>query len=352
MQATGREKLLGALALIGCVFCWGVVPVILRQLAPVINAWTANGIRYPLAALCYWPVLWWFYRRHEVDGTLLKRSLVPALFAWLGQVFWGLAPYYLPASAIGFYVRFSMVAALGAAMLLFRDERRLLVTPRFYVGLLLVVGGFLWFSMVQEVDSTHAAATRHWQGFLIMLACSLFFGFYGVSVRYALSDVNPILGFAVVSQFVSVGTITTMLLWGDMERLPALNSTDWFRVASSTLLGISFGHILMYYSVKRLGASITSSVQTLTPFVTAVIALWVLGEVMTADQWAGGIVMVVGALVLIVTQPKKHRPPRPEAAHCQDDAAAAPLEVGVGSLAVADEDPATLPSCYNGRSIE
>ncbi len=321
--------MLGALALLGCVFCWGVVPVILRQLTPVIDAWTANGIRYPLAALCYWPLLWWFARQGMIDHRLLRRSWVPALFAWLGQVFWGLAPYYLPASSIGFYVRFSMVAALGAAMVLFRDERRLLLMPRFYVGLFLVVGGFIYFSLGQETALGAAAAARHWRGLLIMLACSLFFGFYGVSVRYYLSDVNPILGFAVVSQFVSIGTISTMLLWGDMSRLPGLVAVDWTRVASSTLLGISFGHILMYYSVKRLGASITSSVQTLTPFVTAVIAIGVLGELMNLEQWGGGIVMVVGALILIVTQPRPES--APPAAPRRDPSTDEPLEVALSA---------------------
>ncbi len=321
MLATRREKLLGALALLGCVLCWGVVPVILRQLAPKIDEWVANGVRYPLAAVFYWPILWWCWRKGMIDADLLRRSLVPALFAWLGQVFWGRAPYYLPASEIGFYVRFSMVAALAGAMFFFRDERRLLLMPRFYIGLVLVVGGFLWFSLAQEDFS----AGGHWKGLLIMLACSLFFGFYGVSVRYYLSDVNPILGFAIVSQFVSVGTFSTMLSWGDTSRLFELVGVDWLRVAGSTLLGISLGHIFMYYSVKRLGASITSSVQTLTPFVTAVLALWVLDEVMTGWQWVGGCVMIAGALVLIMTQPRA-APSAPPATETTEDE---PLEIAV-----------------------
>lgn len=301
MNTSRRQKILGALALFGCVLCWGVVPVILRQLVDRIDAWTANGIRYPLAAVFYWPFLWWYRKRGVLSHAIIKRSIVPACFALLGQVFWGLAPYYLPASAIGFYVRFSMVAALAGAMFLFHDERRLLFVPRFHFGLALVVGGFLWFSLAQGVETE----AGHWLGVLIMLACSLFFGFYGVSVRYYLNDVNPLLGFAVVSQFVSLGTLSLMGLFGDMSHVPLLNAVDWLRIAISTLLGISLGHIFMYTSVRALGASITSSVQTLTPFVTAVLALWVLGERMTFWQWFGGIAMILGALVLVVTQPRK-----------------------------------------------
>jgi len=230
--------------------------------------------------------------------------LIPAVFAWLGQVFWGLAPYYLPASAIGFYVRFSMVPALTVAMFLFRDERRLLLVPRFYWGLALIVGGFLWFSLVQG----SARLPGHWIGVSVMLACSLFFGLYGVSVRYFLRTKSPVLSFAVVAQYVSVGTFSTMVLWGDTQNIPLLDGSDWLRIAISTLLGISFGHIFMYVSIRALGAAITSSVQTLTPFVTVAMAALMLSEQMTRSQWFAGVTMVVGALVLVVTKPPKGDP--------------------------------------------
>ena len=304
LHSSRRQKVFGAMALLGCVLCWGVVPVILRQLTGSINAWSANGIRYPLAAVCYWPVLWFAWSNGKLDKDLLRLALIPAVFAWLGQVFWGLAPYYLPASAIGFYVRFSMVPALTVAMFLFRDERRLLLVPRFYWGLALIVGGFLWFSLVQG----SARLPGHWIGVSVMLACSLFFGLYGVSVRYFLRTKSPVLSFAVVAQYVSVGTFSTMVLWGDTQNIPLLDGSDWLRIAISTLLGISFGHIFMYVSIRALGAAITSSVQTLTPFVTVAMAALMLSEQMTRSQWFAGVTMVVGALVLVVTKPPKGDP--------------------------------------------
>ena len=57
--------------------------------------------------------------------------VVPSLLALVAQVFWALAPYYLPATAIGFFVRLSLLWSLIAAMILFPDERRLLKLPQF-----------------------------------------------------------------------------------------------------------------------------------------------------------------------------------------------------------------------------
>ena len=304
-MANRKPIILAVLALLGCVFCWGVVPVILRQLVHAFNPWTANGIRYPLAAICYWPFLFVAWRRGQLTQDLLRRTLVPASFALLGQVFWGMAPYYLPASAIGFYVRFSMVVAMAAGMFLFHDERKLLRSSLFHAGLILVIVGTVWFSTGEEADSSWGSV----MGIAVMMLCATFFGCYGVSVRYFLGDVNPVLGFAIVSQLVSIGTLIGMGLYGDPETLWTLDGADWLRVFLSTVLGISLGHIFMYSAVRVLGATISSAIQSLTPFVTAASAFWVLGEVMTPVQWLAGTTLVVGATLLVLA--RAHRPNRP-----------------------------------------
>ena len=68
---------------------------------------------------------------------------------------------------------------------------------------------------------------------------------------------------------------------------------------SSALLGIAMGHVMLYVAVQRLGAAITSSCQTLMPFVTAAVAGITLSEALTAWQWIAGCVMVAGAIVLL-----------------------------------------------------
>ena len=65
------------------------------------------------------------------------------------------------------------------------------------------------------------------------------------------------------------------------------------------LLGIALGHIMMYIAVQRLGAAITSSCQTLMPFVTAAAASFALSESLSRPQWIAGSVMILGAIVLL-----------------------------------------------------
>jgi len=288
----------GAAFLLANILCWAAVPVLLRYLTGTLDAWTANGFRYPLASVLYWPILIVAWRSGHLDRQVFQRCIVPSLFALGGQVLWALAPYYLPASAIGFFMRFSLVFAFSGAMILFPDERKLLGLPKFYVGLLLLVGGFILMSVSKLQFDAEVTAT----GIVIILLCGVFFGFYGVSVRYFLRGINPLIGFGIVSHYVSAGTLIAMFAWGDYRLLFTVSSVDWIALVGSSVLGIALGHFFLYAAVSRLGAAVTSGAQTLTPFPTMLLAGWFLHERMTGLEWISGLTMVAGAAVLLVAQ--------------------------------------------------
>lgn len=291
----------GILALWGGVLCWGVTPVILRRLTPFLDAWTANGIRYPLAAILYWPLLVVCFRHGQLTIGVVRQCLVPAFLAMSGQVFWSLAHYELLASEIGFLIRLSMVWSIVGSMVMFRDERRLLSRPGFHVGVVLIVGGFLvmtWSSGHRPTsDVVHAG--NHTLGVIWILLCGLSFGLYMVSVRSCLSRMDPLLAFGIVAQIVSLGLVVGMVFGGDVTAIGRQSGFAWMLIIASSLLGIAFGHILMYAAVHRLGTAITSSCQTLMPFITATVASVTLSETLIARQWLGGIVIVLGAMTLL-----------------------------------------------------
>lgn len=299
--STNRElggEMTGSAFLLANIVCWSAVPVLLRYLTGSIDAWTANGVRYPMSSILYWPVLLSAWRTGELGGETLRRCIVPSIFAFGGQVFWALAPYYLPASAIGFFLRSSLAFALAGAMWLFPDERRLLRSPKFYAGLGLLIGGFVVMS-IRKVQLDAEVTTT---GIVIMLLCSVFFGCYGVSVRYFLHGINPLVGFGLVSHYVSFGTVTAMLAWGDYQRLYGLPYQDWMVLGGSSLVGVALGHFFLYSAVTRLGAAITSGAQTLTPFLTLLLAGWFLQERLSGLEWAAGLTMVVGTIMLLWAQ--------------------------------------------------
>lgn len=316
MNGTETERQLsggisGVAFLAGNVLCWAAVPVLLRYLAGLLDAWTANGVRYPMAAVVYWPILIVAWRSGSLDRQALGRCVVPSILALGGQILWALAPYYLPASTIGFLMRISLVFALTAAMILFRDERKLLFFVWFHVGLCLTVIGFVVMSVSKLRFGEEVSAT----GIAIMLGCGLLFGLYGVSVRYFLRGMSPLLGFGIVSHYVSLGTVVAMFGWGDPGDLQLVSGRDWWVLVGSSILGIALGHYFLYAAVARLGAAVTSAAQTPAPFLTMLLAAWFLGESMTRLEWGAGVAMVCGAALLLHAQNRlAATPPHPMSA--------------------------------------
>ena len=101
----------GTLAVLANVCIWGSTPVLLKDLTVYLpdDPWTANGIRYPIAAVLLWPALYLAWQRGDLGSRVLSRALVPAAFAFIGQIFWAAAPYYIQANAIGFFIKASTI---------------------------------------------------------------------------------------------------------------------------------------------------------------------------------------------------------------------------------------------------
>jgi drug/metabolite transporter (DMT)-like permease len=191
-----------------------------------------------------------------------------------------------------------MIWSLLGALILFPDERQLLRQPRFYLGMVLSVAGYLLISLPGDRAAFHSSVP----GIVLVSICSLMFGLYAVSVRRFLPQRHPVFAFGVVAQLVSLGTLSGLAFRGDIGRLWTLHPSDWGLVVGSSVLGIALGHFLMYAAVQRLGAALTTSCQSLTPFVTAALASATLGESLSPTQWLAGWVMTAGALVLMMIE--------------------------------------------------
>lgn len=277
----------------------------LREIATenYLDAWTANGLRYPLAAVLYWPILFFARRSGRFDPGLFRRAIVPALVTFCGQILWAMAPYHLEATLIAFLIQSAVLWTLTGAMLLFPDERRLLRSPVFYSGIILAVIGVTALSVSQGALEKGSSTT----GVVIILCCGLFFGLYAVTVRYFMRNDSPLLAFGIVSNYVSIGTLTLMFCFGNLSLIPAMSLTGWSVMSLSSVLGIAMAHFFLYTAIQRVGASISNGVNLVIPFVTLLLAYFALGETMSGSEWLAGLVMVMGAALLFLSQTRIRR---------------------------------------------
>jgi len=280
------------LSLIGAVLCWGMVPPMLKYLARpefVPDGFTANAIRYPIAALFWLPWLVWGLGNGQVKA-LWRVALIPSAVNIAGQTFWAISPYYLDASLAAFLFQISSVFSILAAFVVFSDERPLARDGQFWVGTVLAVCGFVLLSVPSLSSSTGGTPV----GILVISQCGLFMAFYGVSVRYVLGNRHPLVLFSLVAAYTSIGCLVMAPL-GQPAALLRLSGPILGLVIVSALVGIAFAHGFFYITVQRLGVALSYLVLMTTPLISFAVSAVTLGERFSTVQWLGGITLLVGS---------------------------------------------------------
>ena len=297
-------------ALLGAIISWGMIPVMLRYLAvpaKVPDGFTSNLARYPVAALACLPWLIWGIRRGEVRGLWLA-ALVPAVINTIGQTLFAWAPYFENAGLLSFLLRIAVVWSIMIAFIVFPDERRLARSGRFWSGAILAISGFVALSYPRLAHS----GGHTLKGLTVILTCSLFWAFYGVSVRYVMNKRHPLVMFSIISSYSCVGLVGLAPL-GQPAAVLELSTYDWALLVGSALMGISFAHGLYYIAVQRMGVAVCELGLLIAPFISLAGSHLISGETFTHLQWLGGGVLLLGAaLAMDSRRGRLPKPPEPE----------------------------------------
>jgi len=317
MDPHPRRSLSGVLFIVLTLFGWASAPLFLRYFRVYIDAWTANGWRYGIAALFWTPFLVAAIIRRKAPARLWIAALLPTAFNVTGQVLYALAPYYIDPGFFAFLLRSQIVFVTLGAWLLFPAERGVLRSPVFWLGILIVMLGSVGTVAFGPGWPTGGTA----RGVLYSVISGAFFAGYGVAVRRNMHGVNSALSFAVISQQTAVVLISLMLIFGRNHGADALQlgGPRFALLTASSFIGIGIAHVFYYAALARLGVSISGGVMLLMPFFTAVASFFIFREKLTVGQWICGSFAVVGAALMLSTQnrlrddaPRKPSPPPDE----------------------------------------
>ncbi len=293
-------------ALMAAVLAWGSIPLFLKHFTTYMDAWTVNGVRYLVGALLLLP---WLRRAADSEAgrsNLWRNAVVPSLVNSVSQAGFALIPYFVPASIMGFGMRASFLFALAGSLWLLPEERRLVVSRLFWAGGAICIAGIValfWGSLRQAMASV--------PGLLILFGDAAAWGFYGVSVRKYMRGHPPHRSFAVISLYTAGILTVLMFAFGRVSDLANQDASTLGLIVLSAAIGISLGHVLMYYVLGHLGVIIESGAEMATPFVTFVGAALIFGERLSALQWLGGLGVIAGCALMIGAH-KRH--PQPNAA--------------------------------------
>lgn len=306
-KAGGSGRALGLLTVVLTLAGWTSIPLFLRWFTKDIDAWTANGWRYGISALIWLPPLLLGWYRKNLPAGLWRAALVPCLWNIPAQALFALAPYYIEPGLMTFSLRFQIVfLAVGAAML-FPAERRVIRSPGFIAGILLVLGG----TMATILLEPEGLGKGSLLGVTIAIGAGLLYACYALAVRKYMMGINPLTAFAAVNQITGVGLIALMLVFGHDVKSEAwdggisalsLGSSKFGLLALSAVIGIGLGHTFYFLSIKRLGLAVSTAVVQLQPVTVSIASFFIFGERLTNLQWGTGMLAICGAGVVLWAQ--------------------------------------------------
>ena len=200
-------------ACIGALCLWSLGPIFIEYLTGYLDAWTQNLLRYSVACVFWLPFLVYCIRAKRLDGRVWRRALLPAAANIIMQSLWATAFYYVDPAFMVLLTKTNIIWIAAFSFICFPEERSLIRSGRFWLGLVLAIGGAVGVLYFKE----DFAATGTVTGVLITLACAFMWGVYTVSVRTAFRDIDSRSGFSVISIYTVGGLAVFGLAFGDLE---------------------------------------------------------------------------------------------------------------------------------------
>ena len=287
-----RSHTRARVALLFMVVIWAVnfsvAKVALQELSPL----AFNALRFPLAAALLYVIM-----RSRGAIPLPTRAELPRVLALgllgnlLYQMFFifgldrtraGNASLLLATTPI-------ITALLSAGL---GHER---VKPRVWAGVIATFGGILLVVLGGRAAAETGQSTL--VGDLIMFGASIAWACYTVGSRPLVDRYGALPITAWTLWIGAAGIVVAGLNATVHTAWSAVSPLTWAAVVYAGVLSIGVAYIIWYYGVEKLGNTRTSAYSNLTPVIALAVAWLWLGEVPTAAQVAGMVVILSGVSV-------------------------------------------------------
>jgi len=295
---TSRINVAATSACLGSVACWTLGPIFIKYLTGYVDSWTQNLLRYSVACLFWLPFFLLAVKNQEFDKRIWRRAVRPALANVGMQSVWAAAFYYIGPAFMALLTQTAVIWIAGFSLVLFPDERALIKSRRFWLGLLLSVIGVTGVIYHQENFETSRIAI----GIALAILSAFMWAVYTIAVRVAFKDVDSRQGFSVISIYTVGGLLVPALLFGDVGQCVEMGVRQWACVVISAVTAIALAHVLYYAAIKRIGATIPAIVILAQPFAVLAISHVVFNESLNAMQILHGVALLAGAGFAILAQ--------------------------------------------------
>jgi drug/metabolite transporter (DMT)-like permease len=288
-------------------------PIFIKYLTGHTDSWTQNALRYSAACVFWLPFVALIAVRGSFPQRAWRRALVPALANVGMQSLWGAGFYYLSPAFMTLLTNTSILWVTAFSLIFFPQERPLMRSPRFWLGLGLSLTGLLGVLYFKH-DFTAAGTGL---GIAIALGEAFMWGVYTVSVKIALRDIDSRSGFSAISLYTTLGLWVCAAFLGHPGDALRLNVPAWAAIVVSAITSIALAHVLYYTAIRRIGTTIPMLVVLAQPFIVFSMSSVFFHEQLNGRQLLSGVVLLLGCASAIWAQQHlktplpEQAPPRP-----------------------------------------
>lgn len=286
------------------VLVWGMSPVLIKWLSRYFDIHTQNfyrflaaGISLSLMARINYPGPW--------SRALKKLGLFvwPAIFVVATQVLWVSGIYLSKASVAMLMGKLDLIFIILFSYLIFHDERKVVKSKRFKLGVILALIGVTGVTLGQG----RVSGGIGW-GMVFIFLSRITWALYAVSVKITTAKFSSIISSALVMSIGGVFLFPVSLRWGHLSQL--VSTPFWVGVLlfASGIICIGVGQGLFHRNIQKMGTVITSSFILSTPLVTLILAYLILGEKLTLFQILSGLLILTGCYIILPSYPKTSYP--------------------------------------------
>jgi drug/metabolite transporter (DMT)-like permease len=270
------------LALILITFVWGSTFTVVKQSLEHVSPILFVALRFWLATLIVFACMPGQIR--NISGKTFRQGLVLSLVLLGGFVFQTLGLRSTNPSYSAFITSLSVLLVPLLGFLLFRHRPR----PQTIAGVALAtVGLFLLLARMSDL--------RMRSGDVLTLICAILFGFHILFLGRFLgsSDYRQL----ILLQLAGTAILCSVAVPIFEKPFIVWNSSVAVSLSVTGILATAFALYVQARAQRLTTANHAALIFSLEPFFAALFAFWILGQVLTAREWAGGLLVIVGILV-------------------------------------------------------
>jgi drug/metabolite transporter (DMT)-like permease len=299
MENTNRKfYLAGTIFTIITLFSGVPGPLIIKYIAPYMDFWTQNFLRYVTAVITMLPFVLLSSEKHIYSKDLWRKTLLIAIINIFMQCCWGSAFYYINPAFVTLLSKSSVLWTIAISLMFFIDERPLIKSKAFWASFIIVIIGIAGVTFFKQDFSASGSVI----GIVLTLGFAVSWAIYATAIKALLKNEDSSTSFAVVSVYSAIGLGILAFCFGKPMQCVSFSGNIWFLLILSSLTSITISHITFYASIKRVGSSIPSLVVLAQPFLVLIVSGPLFGERLLAPQWFFGLLLIAGAALAIKAQ--------------------------------------------------